>query len=141
MKQCESLGFGLNRERKTVRVSYIDRNAELGSLWASLIEALHKFDSNRPMRRTTIRLTAEGLAAEYVSFQWSIEEQRGQFGVLSARNWTRFWTRFFKPTRFSIPDRGGTETWHPYTKNRRAGAQASLHMPTNHAARAGYPVA
>jgi hypothetical protein len=57
VKQCESLGFGLNRERKAVRVSYIDRNAELGSLWASLIEALHKFDSNRPMRRTTIRLT------------------------------------------------------------------------------------
>jgi hypothetical protein len=45
---------------------------------------------------TTIRLTAEGLTAEYVSFQWSIEEQRGHFGVLSARNWTRFWTRFFK---------------------------------------------
>ena len=45
---------------------------------------------------TTLGLTAEGLAAEYVSFQWSIEEQRGQFGVLSARNWTRFWTKFFK---------------------------------------------
>jgi hypothetical protein len=41
---------------------------------------------------TTLRLTAEGLAAEYVSFQWSTEEQRGQFGVLSAHNWTRFWT-------------------------------------------------
>ena len=29
---------------------------------------------------------------------------------LLARNWTKFWTKFFNPARFSIPDRGRTES-------------------------------
>lgn len=41
-------------------------------------------------------------------FQRIREEPSGQIGVLSARNWTKFWTKFFNPARFSIPDRGGT---------------------------------
>ena len=95
MKQCGSFSFGLSRLRSPEGYPFTEIPNKV-SLWASLDEVLHKFGSRDPKLGTTIRLTAEGLTAEYVSFQWSIEEQRGHFGVLSARNWTRFWTRFFK---------------------------------------------
>ena len=56
---------------------------------------------------TTLRLTAEGSTLEHVCFQRSSEVPRGEIGASSARNWTKFWTKYFNPARFSIPDRGG----------------------------------
>src|ERR1035438_6040109 len=56
---------------------------------------------------TTLRLTAECLSLEYTCFQRSTEEPEGKIGAFSARNWTKFWTTFLNPARFSIPDRGG----------------------------------
>ena len=34
-------------------------------------------------------------------------------GASEARNWTKFWTTFFNPSRFSLPDRGGIGSTGP----------------------------
>ena len=47
---------------------------------------------------TTLRLTAEGSMLEYVCFQRSREEPRGEIGASLARNWTKFWTTFITQT-------------------------------------------
>jgi RNA polymerase sigma factor (sigma-70 family) len=53
-------------------------------------------------------LTSRRCTPEYVRFQRSREEPRGEIGASTARNWTEFWTKFFIQARFSLPDRGGT---------------------------------
>ena len=72
-----------------------------------LIDSICFFAPQVGLEPTTLRLTAECLGSEYTCFQRSTEERRGKIGAFSARNWTKFWTTFLNPARFSLPDRGG----------------------------------